>query len=97
MNILCSGLDANKYNRVCACEITKLIWDKLVVIYLRMSQFKETEIKLLIDKYELFKMQSDGIIKELFTRFTDINNKHKLLGKTYSNEEMVKENALMSS
>jgi len=33
MHILHCGLDANKHNRICACEATKEISDKLVVTY----------------------------------------------------------------
>jgi len=35
-------------------------------------------------------MQSDETIKEMFTRFIDITNNLKSLGKTYTNEEMVR-------
>jgi len=28
MHILYCGLDANEYNRICACELAKEIWDK---------------------------------------------------------------------
>jgi len=33
MHILYCVLDANEYNRICACESAKEIWDKLVVTY----------------------------------------------------------------
>jgi len=35
-------------------------------------------------------MQPDKTINEMFTRFTDITNNLKSLGKTYTNEEMVR-------
>ena len=35
-------------------------------------------------------MQPGDTIKEMFTRFTDITNNLKSLGKTYTNEEMVR-------
>ena len=35
-------------------------------------------------------MQPDETIKEMFTCFTDITNNLKSLGKTYTNEEMVR-------
>jgi len=34
-------------------------------------------------------MQPDKTIKEMFTRFTDITNNLKSLGKTYTNKEKV--------
>ena len=81
MHILCCGLDANEYNRICACESAKEIWDKLVVTYEGTSQVRETKINLLVHQYELFKMQPNETIKEMFTRFTDITNNLKSLGK----------------
>jgi len=57
MNILYCGLDANEYNRICACESAKMIWDKLVVTYEGTSQVRETKINMLVHQYELFKMQ----------------------------------------
>jgi len=45
---------------------------------------------MFVHQYELFKMQSDKTIKDMFTRFTDITNNFKSLGKTYTNEEMVR-------
>ena len=38
MHILYCGLDANEYNHICACELVKEIWDKLVVTYEGTSQ-----------------------------------------------------------
>ena len=74
MHILYCGLDANEYNRICACESAKEICDKLVVTYEGTSQVRETKINMFVHQYELFKMQADEIIKEIFTRFTDITN-----------------------
>ena len=90
MHILYCGLDANKYNRISACESGKEIWDKLVVTYEGTSQVRETKINILVHQYELFKMQPGETIKEMFIRFTDITNNLKSLGKTCTNEEMVR-------
>jgi len=90
MHILYCGLDANEYNRICACESAKEISDKLVVTYEGTSQVRETKINMFIHQYKLFKMQPGETIKEMFTQFTDITNNLKSLGKTYTNEEMVR-------
>jgi len=71
MHILYCGLDANKYNRNYAYESAKEIWGKVVVIYEGTSQIRETKINMFVHQYELFKMQSDETIKEIFTCFTD--------------------------
>jgi len=90
MHILYCSLDANEYSRICACELAKEIWDKLVVTYEGTSQVRETKINMFVHQYVLFKMQPEETIKEMFARFTDITNKLKSLGKTYTNEEMVR-------
>jgi len=56
MHILQCVLDANKYNRICASELAKEIWDKLVVTYEGASQVRETKINMLVNQCELFRM-----------------------------------------
>jgi len=90
MHILYCGLDVNEYNRICAYKLAKEIWDKLVVTYEGTSQVREMKINMFVHQYELFTMQPDETIKEMFTHFTDITNNLKSLGKTYTNEEMVR-------
>jgi len=47
-------------------------------------------MNMFIHQYELFTMQTDKSIKDMFIRFTDITNNLKSLSKTYTNEEMVR-------
>jgi len=89
-HILYCGLYANEYNRISACDTAQQIWNKLIVTYKGTSQVRETKMNMFTHQYELFKMQSDESIKDMFTRFTDITNNLKSLGKTYTNEEMVR-------
>lgn len=90
MNLLYCGLDANEFNRITSCKSAKEIWDKLVVTYEGTSQVKETKINIFLRQYELFKMNKDEPVKEMFTRFTQIVNNLDSLGKTFSNEEKVR-------
>ena len=53
MHILYYGLNADEYNRICACETAKQIWDKLVVTYEGMRQVRETKINMIVHQYEL--------------------------------------------
>ena len=39
--------------------------------------------------YELFKMEPNETISEMFTRFIDIINGLKNIGRTYSNRDLV--------
>ena len=45
---------------------------------------------MLIHKYELFKMEPTESITNMFTRFTDIVNSLKYLGKDYTNSDLVR-------
>ena len=44
---------------------------------------------MLVHKYELFKIEHDESITKIFTRFTNIINGFKSLGKFYSNSNLV--------
>ncbi|GAV72155.1 UBN2 domain-containing protein, partial [Cephalotus follicularis] len=48
------------------------------------------KISMLVHKYELFLMHDDESISDMFTRFTTIINSLKNLGKSYSNQELVR-------
>ncbi len=62
----------------------------MIVTYEGTSQVRETKISIFVHQYELFKMQGNETIKEMFTRFTQIVNSLNSLGKTFTNEEMVR-------
>ena len=83
-------VDTNEYNRIFACDTAKQIWNKLIVTYEGISQVWETKMNMYVHQYELFKMEVDESVKDMFTRFTDIINNLKSLGKTYFNEEMMR-------
>ena len=45
---------------------------------------------MLVHSYELFKMDANETITEMFTRFTGIINKQNALGRTYANSDLVR-------
>lgn len=90
MNMLYCALDPAEFNRISACESAKEIWDKLEVTHEGTNQVKESKINMLVHKYELFKMMPGESISSMFTRFTDIVNGLKSLGKPYSNVDLVR-------
>jgi hypothetical protein len=71
INMLYCALDANEFNRISACESTKEMWDKLEVTYEGTNQVKESKISRLAHDYELFCMNFEDSISEMFTRFTN--------------------------
>ncbi|GAV84509.1 LOW QUALITY PROTEIN: UBN2 domain-containing protein, partial [Cephalotus follicularis] len=54
------------------------------------NQVKESKISMLVHEYELFFMHDNESISDMFTRFTTIINSLKNLGKSYSNQELVR-------
>ena len=90
MNILYCALDANEFNHISTCMSAKKIWDRLEITHEGTNQVNESKINMLVHKYELFKMEHDESITEMFTHFTDIINDLKNLGKSYSNSDLVR-------
>ncbi|GAV83541.1 zf-CCHC domain-containing protein/UBN2 domain-containing protein [Cephalotus follicularis] len=66
------------------------MWDLLEVTYEGTYQVKESKISMLVHEYELFFMHDNECISDMFTRFTTIVNSLKNLGKSYSNQELVR-------
>jgi hypothetical protein len=90
MSTLYCALDPIEYNRVSGCDSAKEIWDKLEVTYEGTNQVKESKMNMLVHEYELFVMKKDENISEMSTRFTNIVNCLKALGKIYTNQENVR-------
>jgi hypothetical protein len=90
MSSLYCALDQNEFNRVSSCDSAKEIWDKLEVTYEGTNQVKESKMSMVVHEYELFVMKKDENISEMSTRFTNIVNCLKSLGKNYTNEENVR-------
>ena len=49
------------------------------------SRVKESKINLLVHTYELFRIKLSETIGDMYTRFTDVVNGLKALGKSFSN------------
>ncbi|GAV73737.1 UBN2 domain-containing protein, partial [Cephalotus follicularis] len=60
------------------------------VTYEGTNQVKESKISILVHEYELFIMHNDECISDMLTHFTTIVNSLKNLGKSYSNQELVR-------
>ena len=64
------------------CSTAKEIWDKLEVTYEGTSRVKESKINLLVTQYKVFNMDESEIITQMYSRFTNIINRLKALGKS---------------
>ena len=84
ITILHYNLSRNEFNRISMCSTTNEIWDKLEVTYERTSKVKESKINLLVTQYEVFKMDEYETIVQMYSKFTNIINNLKALGKTHT-------------
>ncbi|GAV69617.1 LOW QUALITY PROTEIN: zf-CCHC domain-containing protein/DUF4219 domain-containing protein/UBN2 domain-containing protein, partial [Cephalotus follicularis] len=89
-HVLFCAVGPNEFNRISSCDSAKEMWDLLEVTYEGTNQVKESKISMLVHEYELFIMHDNESISDMFTRFTTIINSLKNLGKSYSNQELVR-------
>lgn len=90
MNALYCSLTADEFNRVSSCVTAQEIWQTLETTHEGTSQVKEAKLEMLISKYENFEMKSSESIPEMFTRFTDIVNKAKALGRDFNKDDLIR-------
>ncbi|GAV86620.1 zf-CCHC domain-containing protein/DUF4219 domain-containing protein/UBN2 domain-containing protein, partial [Cephalotus follicularis] len=89
-HVLFCAIGFNEFNRISSCDSAKEMWDLLEVTYEGMNQVNESKISILVHEYELFVMHDNECISDMFSRFTTIINSLKNLGKSYSNQELVR-------
>ena len=90
INVLYYALDANEFNHISTCISAKKIWDRLEVTHEGTNQVKESKINMLVHKYELFKIKPTESITCIYTRFIDIVNNLKNLGKVHTDADLCK-------
>lgn len=90
MNALLCALDSNEFNRISTCKTAKEIWDKLAIVHEGTNQVKESKINMLTRDYEMFCVQPNESITDMYTRFTNIINSLKALGKDFSDADLVR-------
>jgi len=88
--LLYFGLGPDEYTDISECESAKDIWDALQVAHEGTGQVNQSRIELLMRKCELFEMGDKETIMEMYTRCTHITNELKFLGKSFTNEELVR-------
>ena len=91
------SMDRNEYNRICQFKSTKEIWRLLEITHEGKNEVKESKINLLVHSYELFFMKANETIVKIITKFTDIVNGLKALGKTYKESKKYGEHLEVTS
>ncbi|GAV64968.1 DUF4219 domain-containing protein/UBN2 domain-containing protein [Cephalotus follicularis] len=89
-NILFCAIGPNEFNRISSYDSAKEMWDLLEITYEGTNQVKESKISMLVHEYELFVMHDNECISDIFSQFTTIISSLKNLGKSYSNQELVR-------
>ncbi|GAV63756.1 LOW QUALITY PROTEIN: UBN2 domain-containing protein, partial [Cephalotus follicularis] len=74
LNILLVSLDKIEYNLVRRCTSAHDVWKLLILTHEGTEQVKNAKLALLNRDYELFKMQPNESIKNLYNRLLDITN-----------------------
>nr|XP_009802548.1 PREDICTED: uncharacterized protein LOC104248056 [Nicotiana sylvestris] len=86
-------------NRISTCQSAKEIWEALQTAHKGTTQVKQSKIDMLTTEYELFKMEDDESIKDMYTQFTSIINELYSLGESILRNKLVRKilNILPSS
>ena len=90
INCLYCALSKDEFNRISMCSSAQEIWNTLEITHEGTNQVKESKISMFVHNYELFKMDANETITDMFTRFTNIINALKGLGKVYTTSENVR-------
>lgn len=90
MNALFCALDRTEFNRVCSCNNAFEIWNLLEITHEGTSQVKDSKLFQLESEFEKFRMEVDEDVDNMYTRFTKIVNDSKVLGKVFSNGDLVR-------
>ena len=90
MSILYCGLNKTEYNRISSCTTAQQIWTRLEVTHEGTNEVKKHRIRMLLQLFQNFTMEGDNeSMDSLFSRFADIVNPLKSLGKEVDQEEKV--------
>ncbi|GAV76001.1 zf-CCHC domain-containing protein/UBN2 domain-containing protein [Cephalotus follicularis] len=90
LNIFLVSLDKTEYNLVRRCTSAHEVWKLLILTHEGTEQVKNVKLALLNRDYELFKMQPNESIKNLYNRLLDITNGLLGLGKVFGKDELVR-------
>ncbi|GAV80200.1 UBN2 domain-containing protein, partial [Cephalotus follicularis] len=79
-----------EYNLVRRCTSAHEVWKLLILTHEGTEQVKNAKLALLNRDYELFKMQPNESIKNLYNRLLDLTNGLLSLGKVFGQDELVR-------
>ncbi|WP_373694340.1 hypothetical protein, partial [Pseudomonas aeruginosa] len=84
------SLDRNEFNRVSVCKSAYEIWKTLQVTREGTSKVKQTKISILTIQFQLFKINPNESISDMYSTFQDIMHSLISLGNNFSKEDQVR-------
>ncbi|XP_068476823.1 uncharacterized protein [Phaseolus vulgaris] len=87
-NIITSALSSDEFFRVSQCKYAKKMWDILKVTHEGTNDVNRERKHVLIQEYEMFRMQKGETISKVHKRFSHIVNHLMSLGNTFEKEEL---------
>src|ERR1044072_1802909 len=88
INLLHGALSMDEFFRISACTTAKETWDTLVETHEGTTEVKISRLNTLSQEYELFRMRPGESILDLQKRFVHLTNHLRVLGKTFTNDEL---------
>jgi len=82
-NIITSALSCDEFFRVSQCTSAKEMWDILEITHEGTNDVKRARKHVLIQEYELFRMQKGETICDVQKRFSHIVNQLMSLGNNF--------------
>ncbi|GAV70736.1 UBN2 domain-containing protein, partial [Cephalotus follicularis] len=90
LNILLVSLDKAEYNLFRRRTSAHEVWKFLILTHEGTEKVKNAKLALLNRDYELFKMQPNESIKNLYNHLLDITNALLGLGKVFGKDELIR-------
>ena len=72
-------------------QTTFNIWHIYEITHEGMNRVKDSKINLLMHDFDLFHMKPSETVVNMYTLITDVVNVLKVLGKSFSNFELINE------
>jgi len=89
MNTVYCALSRSEFNIISFCKNIRDIWHVLEMTHEGTNKVKESKIDMFVHQYELFKMLPNESITSMFTRMTTITNSFYVLGRIYTNADIM--------
>ena len=88
LSILICGITRDVFNSVSHCETAQDMWKLLEVTHEGTSKVRKAKMNILTSEYERFKLKEKETLSEMYTRFSQLVNKMRALGKKFDIEDL---------